>query len=129
MHVEHCSGAQLVELEEDGVVLGPQEHVQVANNVPAEITLYALVGNPSTWTMRVKGRIKNHKVVSLIDFESTHNFLDAVELLTLNLQLDTSQILEVKVVDGNTIKTLGVCHGVAIISKGLHLLWISMYCI
>ena len=36
-----------MELEEDGVVLGPQEHVQVVDNVPVEITLYALVGNPS----------------------------------------------------------------------------------
>ena len=118
MHVEHCSGAQLVELGEDRVVLGPQEHVQVANNVLAKITLYALVGNPSNQTMRVKGRIKNHEVVSLIDSGSTHNFLDAAELLTLNLSLDTSQILEVKVADGNTIKTLGVYHGVTIIIQG-----------
>ena len=118
MDIEHCSGAQLVELEEDGVVLGPQEQVQVVDHVPSEITLYALVGNPFAQTMRVKGRIKNHEVVSLIDSGSTHNFLDAAELLTLNLPLDTSQILEVKVVDGNTIKTLGVCHGVTIIIQG-----------
>lgn len=47
--VEPCSGAQLVELEEDGVVLGPQENVHFADSVgaPTEITLYALVGNPS----------------------------------------------------------------------------------
>ena len=56
--------------------------------------------------------------LSLIDSGSTHNFLDAAELLTLNLPLDTSQMLEVKVVDGNTIKTLGVCHGVTIIIQG-----------
>ena len=58
--------------------------------------------------MRVKGRIENHEIVSLIDSWSTHNFLDAAELHTLNLPLDTSQILEVKVVDGNIIKPLGV---------------------
>ena len=73
MEVEPSSGAQLVELEEDGVVLGPQENVHLDDYVaaPAKITLYALVGNPSTQTMRVKGRIKNHKVVSLIDSRST----------------------------------------------------------
>ena len=73
MEVEPCSGAQLVELEEDGVVLGPQENVHLDDYVGAlaKITLYALVGNPSTQTMRVKGRIKNHKVVSLIDSRST----------------------------------------------------------
>ena len=63
-----------------------------------------------------------------------HNFLDAAELHTLNLPLDTSQILEVKVVDGNIIKTLGVCHGVTVIIQGftfvvdfnvLHLRWVG----
>ena len=39
-------------------------------------------------------------------------------MLTLNSPLDTSQILEVKVADGNTIKTLGVCYGVTIIIQG-----------
>ena len=63
----------------------------------------------------MKGKIKNHEVVSLIDSSSTHNFLDIVELHTLNLPLDTSQILEVKVADGNIIKTLGVCHGVLVV--------------
>lgn len=61
--------------------------------------------------MRVKGRIKNHEVVSLIDSGSTHIFLDAAEMPTLHLQLDTPQILEVKVANGSVIKTLGVCHG------------------
>ena len=114
------SGAQLVELEEDGVVLGPQENVHLADSVgaPVEITLYALVGNPSAQTMKVTGRIKNHEMVSLIDFRSTHNFLDAAELHTLNLPLDTSQILEVNVADGNIIKTLGVFHGVPVIIQG-----------
>ena len=64
--------------------------------------------------MRVKGRIKNQEVVSLIDFGSTHNFLDASVLPSVHLQLDTSQILEVKVADGTIIKTLGVCHGVTL---------------
>ena len=94
MDVEHCSGAQLVEFEDDGVVLGPQEQVQVADNMDAstKITLYALVGNPSTQTMKVKGRIKNHEVVYFIDSGSTHNFLAVAELYTLNLPLDTHLI-------------------------------------
>ena len=64
--------------------------------------------------MRVKGRIKNQEVVSLIDFGSTHNFLDASVLPSVHLQLDTSQILEVKMADGTIIKTFGVCHGVTL---------------
>ena len=73
-----------------------------------------MIGNPSTNTMRVKGRIKNCEVVSLIDSSNTHNFLDAAELDMLNLHLDTSQILEVKVADDSVMKTLGICHGVTL---------------
>uniref|UniRef100_A0A7N2LY12 Integrase catalytic domain-containing protein n=1 Tax=Quercus lobata TaxID=97700 RepID=A0A7N2LY12_QUELO len=107
--VEHKSGLQLVQLDDDGVTLGTQDQVQGSDNMvtPVEITLYALIGNSSTNTMRVRSRIKNHEVVSLIDSGSTHNFLgDAAKLDMLNLHLDmlnlhldTSQILEVKVAD------------------------------
>ena len=94
--------------------------MHLAENVGAstEITLYALVGNPSAQTMKVKGRIKNHEIVSLIDSGSTHNFLDATKLHIMNLPLDTSHILEVKVADGNITKTLGVFHGVTVIIQG-----------
>ena len=39
-------------------------------------------------------------------------------LPSVQVQLDTSQILEVKVVDGTIIKTLGVCHGVTLSVQG-----------
>ena len=53
--------------------------------------------------------------MSLIDSGSTHNFLDAAELPALQLQLDTSKIMEVKVADGSIIKTLEVCHEAVIL--------------
>ena len=65
--------------------------------------------------MKVRGRIKKQEVVSLIDSGSTHNFLDASVIPRLQLQLDTSRVLEVKVVDGTIIKTLGSYQGVSII--------------
>jgi len=71
---------------------------------PAEITLYALVGNPTSNTLRIKGRILHQDVVSLIDSGSTHNFLDAVMLPVLHLRLDTSQILAVRVADGTVLR-------------------------
>ena len=80
LEIEQKSGVQLVELEDDGVMLGHQEAVQASENIaPTEISLYALVGSPSSQTMRVRGRIKNRDVVSFIDFGSTHNFLDATD--------------------------------------------------
>ena len=120
IEIEQKSRVQLVELEDDGVMLGHQEVVQASENIiaPVEITLYALVGSPSSQTMRVRGRIKNREVVSLIDFGRTHNFLDATDLDNLRLSLDTSQILEVKVVNGSIVKTVGVCHGVTFFIQG-----------
>ena len=68
--------------------------------------------------MQVKGKIMNQEVVSLIDSKSTHNFLDSTKLPALQLQLDTSKILEVKVANGSIIKTLGVYHGFVILIQG-----------
>lgn len=47
------------------------EGIAVVNNNFAEITLYALLGNPSPGTMRVLGRIKHREVVILINSGST----------------------------------------------------------
>ena len=88
------------------------------NNGIAGITSYALFGNPSSTTMRVKGRIHNHEVVSLLDSGSTHNFIDATILPILKLPLDSSQLLDLKVADGNVIRTLGVCHAVILLMQG-----------
>ena len=111
-------GVQLVEINKDKVLLDNQD-VSLRSGVdPVEITLYALVGNPTSNTMRIKGWIQNHDVVSLIDSGSTHNFLDVAVLPVLHLQLDTSQILEVRVADGTVLKTLGSCHRVTITLQG-----------
>ena len=84
------SRVQLEEINKDEVLIDNQD-VSLRSGVDlAKIALYALVGNPTSNTMRIKGRIQNHNVVSLIDSRSIHNFLDAAVLLVLHLQLDTS---------------------------------------
>ena len=95
-----------MEISEDEVALEPQDTTQKGGVNLAETTLSALVGSPSSNTMRIKGKIKNQEVVSLIDSRSTHTFLDATMLTSLQLQLDTSRILDVKVADGTITKTL-----------------------
>ena len=70
-----------------------------------EITLYALVGNPTPGTMRVKGRVNSVSLVILVDSRSTHNFIDAAVVSVLHVPVDESQILEVKVANGDIIKT------------------------
>ncbi|XP_030949790.1 uncharacterized protein LOC115973672 [Quercus lobata] len=113
--MEHkCKGAKLFLLEEISMEVEPRTSGAFQRSGvgkdgidPAEITLYALVGCPTFKTVRVRGRIKKQEVVSLIDSGSTHNFLDASVLPRLQLQLDTSRVLEVKVADGGCEVVLG----------------------
>ena len=84
----------------------------------ADITLYALLGSPSQGTMRVLGQIKGHCVVILLDTRSSHNFLDFVFVKTLQLAIDTTRILEVKVANGDLIRTKGECKDLLIKMQG-----------
>ena len=83
-----------------------------------EITFYAFLGSPSPVTMRIKGRINGHWVVILIDNGNTHNFLDDAILSKLQLALDATVSFEVKVDNGATIKTKGVCLDVKVVVQG-----------
>ena len=68
-----------------------------------EITLYALVGSPTPGTMRVKGKVNSVSLVILVDSGGTHNFIDAAVISVLHIPVDKSQILEVKVANGDII--------------------------
>ena len=68
--------------------------------------------------MRVMGKIKHRSFVILIDSGSTHNFIDVALVSHLHINVDTSQVLEVKVADGDLIKTQGVCEDVPILLQG-----------
>jgi len=128
----HCKSAKLFLLEGLCPFQGPSSNVQLVelndgdsalahnSDVPhlafveyehdmiePEITLYALLGSPSPGTMRIKGTINDHWVIILIDTGSTHDFLDAAILSKLQLHLDPIVSFEVKVANGETIKTKG----------------------
>ena len=107
------SEVHISELEENGYadqVEQDQEDV--------EITLYALSGTPTSGTMRVMGRIKHKSFVVLIDSGSTDNFIDAALVSHLHMNIDTSQVLEVKVANGEVIKAQGVCKEVPVWLQG-----------
>ena len=99
----------------------------------ADITLYALLGSPSPGTMRVLGQIKGYWVVILLDTRSSYNFLDFVLVRTLQLAMDTTRILEVRVANGDLIRTKGECKDLLIKMQGkdflvdLHVLTLGGY--
>ena len=119
------SSVQLMELNDNEMSVCPTPDVFHAESVEteshmaeAEITLYALLGSPSPGTLRIKGKINGYRVVILLDTSSTHNFLDAAILSKLQLCLDPTVSFEVKVANGATIKTMGVCVGVKVVMQG-----------
>lgn len=96
-------GVQITEMEEEGmkgVIKSQDERIE-----EAEITLYALVGSPTPGTMMVNGMILGEGLIILLDSGIAHNFIDAALLPKLQLSVDVTQILEVKVANGDGIKT------------------------
>ena len=84
----------------------------------ADITLYALLGSPSLGTIRVLGQIKGHWVVILLDTTTSHNFLDAMLVKTLQLAVDTIKILEVIVANGDLIRINAECRDLLLKMQG-----------
>ena len=117
-----CKGLKLFMIEEMPEV-NQVEVVEVDGNADfqldqADITLYALLGSPSPGTMRVLGQIKGHCVVILLDTGNSHNFLDVILVRTLQLAVDTTRILEVKVANGDLIRTNGECKDLLLKMQG-----------
>ena len=105
---------QLTKIE-DGVTIARVQEEEI----DAKITLYALVGSPISGTMRVKRKIKTISLVILVNYGITHNFIDTTLIPNLQIPVDVSQILEVKVANGEIIKTQGLCKDVPVFIPGL----------
>ena len=117
-----CKGLKLFMIEEV-LEVNQVEVVEVDGNADfqldqADITLYVFLGSPSLGTMKVLGQIKGHWVVILLDTGSSHNFLDAILVRTLQLAVDTTRILEVNVANGDLIRTNGECKDLLLKMQG-----------
>ena len=102
------SGVRITKLDEEvdsEVVHKIDRSVQSNQNEEVEINLYALTGTPTPGTMRVKGRVNGDRLVILIDTGSTHNFVDVSLISGLQLRVDVTKVLEVKVANGAIVKT------------------------
>lgn len=106
------SRVHIAELEEE--VENEVVNRVVNQEEEVEITLYALVGTPTPGIMRVRGKVNGNGLVILIDTGSTHNFVDASLVSGLQLRVDVSKVLEVKVANGSVVKTQGFCSSVPV---------------
>ena len=111
------SGVQITELEEE---LGSEVATKVVSqDKEVEITLYALTGTPTPGSIRVRGMVNGNGLVILIDTGSTYNFVDASLIYGLQLRIDVSKVLEVKVANGSVVKSLGFCSNVPVCIQGV----------
>ena len=68
--------------------------------------------------MRVRGKVQHKFVIILIDLGNTHNFVDIALFSQLHILVDSTQILEVKVANGEVLRTHGLCKDVPIMLQG-----------
>ena len=74
------------------------------------ISCNALDGIINPQTLNIEGYIKKKKVIALIDFGSTHNFIHYKLAKALNCFVYLAPEFQVMIVDGGTIKFSGKCN-------------------
>jgi hypothetical protein len=72
-------------------------------------------------TLKFKGSIKGKNITILVDFGSTHNFVDINLARQLNLYVYPVNNLVVTTADGQQIKGLGRCHKVFVKIQNMEL--------
>jgi hypothetical protein len=63
-------------------------------------------------TLKIKGYIKKKKVIFLIDYGSTHNFVHYKLAKYLNCFVYPTPEFQVMIADGGTINCLGKCNNI-----------------
>eukprot|EP00253_Pinus_taeda_P005714 PITA_05714 len=92
----------------------PLEEDNQQNNVSDEpvISLHALAGISSPQTLKIRGFIKHHPVVVLIDSGSTHNFIHQKVAEAVHCFVRAISNFQVQIADGGTMKCEGRCENV-----------------
>ncbi|XP_035551124.1 uncharacterized protein LOC118349695 [Juglans regia] len=74
-----------------------------------EISLAAIAGTPTMRTMRLLGSLCGEQMVILVDSGSSHNFIDSALAAKLQLPIDYSANLKVRVANGQGLNSEGIC--------------------
>ncbi|XP_035541674.1 uncharacterized protein LOC118344675 [Juglans regia] len=127
---------ELSEAEKEPVVVEiTEDEIGVAEtSVEApEISLAAITGTPTMSTMRLLGTLMGEPVVILVDSRSSHNFVESTLITKLKLPIDASSNLNVRVANGQSLRSGGACNEVRLKVQGivfppsLHLLNLAGY--
>lgn len=76
------------------------------------ISLHALAGISVPQTLKIKGFIKHHPVVVLIDSGSTHNFIHQRVTKVVHCFVRAVSNFQVPIVDGGTMKCEAHCKNI-----------------
>ncbi|XP_028056715.1 uncharacterized protein LOC114260736 [Camellia sinensis] len=95
---------QLPVLDED-----KREDEEQLSGEELQIFLNALTGTISYRTMKVRGNVKKHLIIILIDSESTHNFLSPAVAKRSNIETENTNSLPVSVDDGTRMLSTAMC--------------------
>lgn len=110
-----CQGPQLLLIECQNEV---SEEEELIEDEPT-VSIHALTGWSSPWTMRVDATIKSQPVMVLIDSGSTHNFLSDKVAQSLRLPVVPTKPFSVHVANGERLRCQGQYEKVPVNLQGI----------
>lgn len=87
----------------------------------AIISLHALSGVSTPQTLKIKGYIKYHQLVVLIDNDNTYNFINRSKVESLRIFIHPINKFQVLITNGSTMKCGGRCENVKLQMGDYHL--------
>jgi hypothetical protein len=93
----------------------------VISTKEAIISLHALLGVSTPQTLKIKGYIKYHQPVVLIDGDNTHNFINRSKVEFLRIFIHPIQNFQVLIANGDTMKCGGCYENVKLQMGDYHL--------
>jgi hypothetical protein len=91
--------------------LEPPQDLDLEETTPM-IYCHALASISTPQTLKIEGYVKKKKVTMLIDFGSTHNFIDNKLAKSLNCFVVLAPEFRVMITDGGTINCSRKCHSI-----------------
>jgi hypothetical protein len=76
------------------------------------ISCHALARIYTPQTIKIEGYMKTNKIIVLIDFSSTHNFIHCKLAKVVNFFISLVPEFQVMIANGGTISCSGKCHNI-----------------